>query len=161
MPILQWRCAHGEAPAVTLACQPTLAIAPLDDSVDSNVVHVTGQGTIASFGYGAPIVKRVLFDPGITLMHSWHLQLLCCADREITTAAIGLYACNGYGRWSEIHFTATGAAELTRRADTVCLRLDDIEARLERWLDHIDARLQRLERLDHWLEHERDGEKHR
>lgn len=127
MPILQWRCAHGEAPAVALECAETLAIAPHDDSVDSNLVRIEGTGTIVSFGDGPIIVKRVLFDPGITLKHSARLQLLTCADREISTPAIGLYACNGGGIWNEIHFTATGAAEVTRRLHAIEQRLAKLE----------------------------------
>ncbi|WP_028164112.1 hypothetical protein [Bradyrhizobium elkanii] len=132
MPILQWRCAHGEAPAVTLPCAATVAIAPHDDSVDSNVVLITGKGTIESFGDGPHIIKRVLFEPGITLKHSAQLQLLSCTDREISTAAVGWYACDGAGHWHEVHFSATGAAELTRRLEVILRRFDEIEARLER-----------------------------
>lgn len=127
MPILQWRCAHGEAPAVTLACSLVVPLAPSDDSVDSNLVHITGTGTILSFGYAPPILKRVLFDPGITLVHSASLQLLCCRNRAIGTAAIGLYASDGRRRWSEVHFTETGAREISRRLDRIEARLAEIE----------------------------------
>jgi hypothetical protein len=127
LPILQWRCAHGEAPVVKLACSTIVVIAPHDDSVDSNLIRIEGPGTIVSFGEGPIIVKRVLFDPGITLKHSAELQLLSCTDREITTPAIGLYACNGGGIWNEIHFTATGAAEVTRRLDAIEQRLTKLE----------------------------------
>jgi hypothetical protein len=131
LPILQWRCAHGEAPAVALACARVVEIAPLDDSVDSNLVHITGKGSIASFGEGPPIVKRVMFEPGITLEHSAKLQLLCCTSRQITVPAIGLYACNGNGHWNEVQFTETGARELSRRLDRIEQRLAEIERRLE------------------------------
>jgi hypothetical protein len=132
MPILEWRCAHGEAPAVTLACARTIELAPRDDSVDSNVVLIEGAGTIEWFGDGPPVIKRVLFPPGITLRHNPpQLQLLTCLDRRINTPAVGLYASDGEGHWSEVHFTATGAAELSRRLDRIEQRLDDIERRLE------------------------------
>jgi hypothetical protein len=131
LPILQWRCAHGEAPAVALACARVVEIAPLDDSVDSNLVHITGKGSIASFGEGPPIVKRVMFEPGITLEHSAKLQLLCCTSRQITAPAIGLYACDGNGHWNEVQFTETGARELSRRLDRIEQRLAEIERRLE------------------------------
>jgi hypothetical protein len=130
--ILQWRCAHGEAPAVTLACASTVALAPFDDSVDSNVVLIKGGGTIEWFGEAPPILKRVLFQAGITLKHNPpQLQLLTCRDRHIIVAAIGLYACDGDGHWHEVHFTETGARELSRRLDRLEDRLAEIERRLE------------------------------
>jgi hypothetical protein len=133
LPILLWRCAHGEAPAVTLTCAETVAIAPPDDSVDSNIVHITGDGWISSFGEGPTVTKRIIFDAGITLEHNPpQLELLTGADRTITTPAIGLYACDGKGRWREVHFTATGAAELSRRLDRIEQRLAAIEQHLKR-----------------------------
>jgi hypothetical protein len=130
LPYLPWGCAHGEVPAVTLACADTVEIAPLDDSVDSNVVHIRGGGTIRSFGEAPPILKRVLFDSDITLIHSPALQLLSCMDRRITTASIGLYASDGFGHWNEVHFTETGAREFSRRLDRIEARLEEIERRL-------------------------------
>jgi hypothetical protein len=133
LPILQWRCAHGEAPAVAVACARTVELAPRDDSVDSNVVLIEGAGTIEWFGNGPPIVKRVLFPAGIELLHNPpRLQLLSCQDRNITTPAIGLYASDGSGHWNEVHFTATGAQEITRRLDRIEQRLAEIEHSLKR-----------------------------
>jgi hypothetical protein len=132
LPILQWRCAHGEAAAVTLACASTVEIAPLDDSVDTNLVHIEGTGTIEWFGKARPVIKRVLFQAGITLKHNPpQLSLLSCRDRYITTPAIGLYASLGDSHWSEVHFTETGVRELSRRIDSILERLEDIERRLE------------------------------
>lgn len=132
MPILRWRCAHGEAPAVRLACAHCVDLAPADDSVDSNVVHIVGEGEIESFGDGPPILKRVLFEAGITLKHSANLQLLGCRDRIIVTPSIGLYASDGAGQWNEVHFTATGAGEVIRRLDAIEAWLSDVESRLAR-----------------------------
>ena len=130
MPILQWRCAHGEAPAVTLACARRVAIAPLDDTVDTNAVRILGEGAIASFGEGPPIVKRVMFSAGITLAHNPpQLELLTGQDRHITSPAVGLYACAGGDAWYEVHFTMTGPGELSRRLDEIERRLAAIEAR--------------------------------
>jgi hypothetical protein len=132
LPILQWRCAHGEAPACTLACAPTVEIAPISDAVDTNLVRIEGGGTIEWFGKAPPVIKRVLFQAGITLKHNPpRLSLLCCIDRIITTPAIGLYASGGDGNWSEVHFTETGVRELSRRIDMILERLEDIERRLE------------------------------
>jgi hypothetical protein len=132
LPILQWRCAHGEAPAVTLTCARTVALSPPDESVDSNVVLIKGSGTIEWFGEAPPVIKRVLFQAGITLKHNPpQLSLLCCRDRYITTPAIGLYASGGDGGWSEVHFTETGVRELSRRIDAILERIEDIERRLE------------------------------
>jgi hypothetical protein len=132
LPILQWRCAHGEAPAVTLACASIVRIAPPDDAVDSNLVRIEGDGTIEWFGEAPPVIKRVLFQAGITLKHNppW-LSLLSCWDRYIVTPAIGLYASGGDGCWSEVHFTETGVRELSRRIDMILERLENIERRLE------------------------------
>ena len=130
MPILQWRCAHGEAPAVTLACARCVAIAPLDDTVDANAVRIKGEGAIESFGEGPPTVKRVMFAAGITLNHNPpRLELLTGQDRNITSPAVGLYACAGGDAWYEVHFTMTGAGELSRRLDDLEQRLAALEAR--------------------------------
>jgi hypothetical protein len=130
VPILQWRCAHGEAPALTLACAPCLAIAPLDDSVDTNAVRILGEGIIESFGEGPPIVKRVMFAAGVTLKHNPpRLELLTGRNRVITVPAVGLYACAGGDAWYEIQFSMTGAGELSRRLDEIERRLMAIEAR--------------------------------
>ena len=50
MSIVPWDCALGDAPAVSLPCAPTVALAPPDGSVDTNIVIITGSGTITSFG---------------------------------------------------------------------------------------------------------------
>ena len=50
MSTVPWACAAGDAPPVTLSCAATVAIAPPDDSVDTNNVVITGTGTIYSFG---------------------------------------------------------------------------------------------------------------
>ena len=132
MPILQWRCAHGEAPAITLAAASIVRIAPPDDAVDSNLVRIEGGGTIEWFGEAPPIIKRVLFQAGITLKHNPpRLSLLSCRDRYIVTPAIGLYASGGDGCWSEVHFTETGVRELSRRIDMILERIENIERRLE------------------------------
>jgi hypothetical protein len=131
LPILQWRCAHGEAPAVTLACARTVEIAPLNDAVDSNVVRIKGAGIIESFGEGPPIIKRIFLEAGITLKHGAQLALLTGMDRHISAPSIGLYACDGQRNWTEVHFTSTGAHELSRRLDKIEARLADIERRLE------------------------------
>jgi len=128
VPILQWRCAHGEAAPVTLACARRVAIAPLDDSVDSNAVRIKGEGVIESFGEGPPVVKRVMFPAGVTLVHNPpQLELLTGADRRIIAPAIGLYACVGGNAWYEVHFTMTGRDEVSRRIDEIERRLTDIE----------------------------------
>jgi hypothetical protein len=134
VPILRWRCAHGEAPAVTLACPHNgrLAIAPLDDSVDSNAIRIKGEGAIESFGEGPAIVKRVMFTPGITLKHNPpRLELLTGHDRIITSPAVGLYACAGGDAWYEIHFSATGDGEPSRRIDELEQRLAALESVIE------------------------------
>jgi hypothetical protein len=131
MPILRWNAAHGDAAPRHVACAPVVHLAPWDESVDTNIVHITGGGTIKSFGWGQASTKRVLFDAGILLKHSNHLQLLGLRDREINEPAIGVYATMGDGYWNEISFAATGAAETVRRLDDVNARLDAMFLRLE------------------------------
>jgi hypothetical protein len=130
MPILRWRCAHGEAPAVTVAAQRIVHLAPWDDSVDTNVVHITGPGEIEWFGWGHACTKRVLFEAGIILRHASQMQLLGLQDRAISEPSIGIYVSEGDGYWNEISFIATGAAEITRRLDAILSRLDEVESSL-------------------------------
>jgi hypothetical protein len=132
MPILRWRAAHGDAPTFTLACARTVHLAPWDNRVDSNIVHITGCGVIESFGWGQPITKRVLFEAGQVLKHSMHLQLLGLQDRDIVEPAIGIYCSDGMGYWNEITFTETGALEIVRRFEAM-------EARLEAYFVRLDA----------------------
>jgi hypothetical protein len=137
MPILPWDCAHGDAAPVSVACEPVVHLSPWDDRIDTNIVHITGSGTIESFGWGQASTKRVLFDAGIILKHSDFLQLLGLRDREINEPAIGVYATVGDGYWNEISFTETGAAETVRRLDAIDARLDAYFWRL----DEIETRL--------------------
>lgn len=136
MPILQWRCAHGEAKPVTLARSRFMQIAPPDNTVDSNAVRIQGIGTIESFGEGPPIVKRVMFPAGVTLKHSPRLELLTERDRVMTSTSVGLYACVGGDAWYEIHFTASGRDEPTRRI----AELEQTVAALERRIAELEVR---------------------
>ena len=132
MPILEWRCAHGEAKPVTLACARCVPLAPLDDSVDTNAVRIKGQGCIESFGEGTRCVKRVMFSAGITLVHNpARLELLTGEDRHITSPGVGLYACAGGDAWYEIQFSMTGAREPSRRIDELEQRLAALESVIE------------------------------
>jgi hypothetical protein len=130
MPILRWRAAHGDAPPVHVACAPVVHLSPWDGRIDTNIVHIVGHGTIQSFGWGQASTKRVLFEAGIVLKHSAHLQLLGLQDREINEPAIGIYATTGDNYWNEIFFTATGAAETVRRLEAMFWRIEELEARL-------------------------------
>jgi hypothetical protein len=125
-----------------VACARLVHLAPWDESVDTNIVHVTGRGAIESFGWGQASTKRVLLDAGIILNHSKHLQLLGLQDREINEPAIGIYATTGDGYWNEISFTATGAAEPVRRLDAIDRRLDAMFWRLEEFENRV-AELER------------------
>ena len=114
-----------------LRARRCVAIAPLDDSVDTNAVRIQGEGSIESFGEGPPIVKRVMFAAGITLKHNPpRLELLTGRrSRTSPSPAVGLYACAGGDAWYEVHFTMTGARELSRRLDELEQRLAALEAR--------------------------------
>ena len=111
MPILAWTCAHGDSPSVSIPCAATVAIAPDDDSVDTNQIIVSGTGTISSFGpCSTPITKRVAFSPGVTLKHGPNMVLLTGnADRVLSLPGVGTYmTAGGTGIWTEINFAFTG-----------------------------------------------------
>jgi hypothetical protein len=113
MPIVPWECAHGDAPTVTLPCASTVAISPLDDSVDTNKVVITGTGSIYSFGPGPLVTKQVTFEPiggSIVLENSSSLVLLGFQNRTINNPGIGTYCCDGAGNWTEESFTDTSVA---------------------------------------------------
>jgi hypothetical protein len=139
MPILRWRAAHGDAAIIRLACADTVHLSPWDGRVDSNIVHIAGQGVISSFGWGQAVTMRVLFDGGIILKHSAHLQLLGLQDREIAEPAIGIYCSDGNSYWNEINFTETGAREFVRRLDAIDARLDAIVWQLDEHETRITA----------------------
>jgi hypothetical protein len=111
MPIVPWQCALGDAPPATLAVAATVAIAPPDDSVDTNKIVITGTGSISSFGTTAPLVtKDITFVPSggaITLVNSAQLVLLGGANRNITTQCFSRFACDGAGHWQEISFASS------------------------------------------------------
>ena len=120
MSFVPWNCAHGEAGPAYLQCDSTVAIAPPDDSVDTNSIVIEGAGTIESFGDCPHVVmKRVRFvplvraapgAPAITLVNSPKLNLLDKRDRAINDIAYGMYQCDGRDHWDEIYFAMRGAA---------------------------------------------------
>lgn len=113
MPIVPWQCALGDAPAVTLPVAATVAIAPPDNSVDTNKVTISGTGTISSFGAAPLVTKDVTFLPvggTIVLTNSLALQLLGATSRTITGQCFGRYASDGTGNWVEIGFAATASS---------------------------------------------------
>jgi hypothetical protein len=160
LPILPWACAHGDAPAIALVCAPVVAIAPADDSVDSNDIAITGFGAINSFG-ACPytITKKITFSPDagktITLTNSAALQTLLGANRVIAVHSIGSYHCDGLDNWTEISFTATGSATLEARVTalesamtTLQNRVTAVENRatsLETRMTALEARVTKLE----------------
>ena len=136
MAIIPWQCAHGDAPPITLAAAATVAIAPADDSVDTNAVVIVGAGDIHSFGEGPGgyIVKRVVFRPGdretITLHDGPSLVLVTRGDRTIRDEAFGSYVCDDEHRWVELYFTATGTASIERVLAALERRIAELEKRL-------------------------------
>jgi hypothetical protein len=128
-------CAHGDAASVTPQCADIVALAPLDDSVDTNFVRIEGSGTITSFGEGPRITKRVLFLPAggtITLVNSAALVLLTGKQRIIRGTAHGEYVCDGEGRWIEKYFTATGDFAVENRMDELERRVAQLGASVDR-----------------------------
>jgi collagen type I/II/III/V/XI/XXIV/XXVII alpha len=131
MGIVPWQCAQGDSPSVVLPCASEVDLAPLDDSVDTNKVVITGSGTITSFGncprdlsgdadlnenFGNPVAvtKKVVFEPTasmhIILTNGTNLLLLGNVNRTIATKSIGVYSCDVNGVWTEESFTDTTSA---------------------------------------------------
>jgi hypothetical protein len=137
-----WECAHGEAAPAWLTVAPIVALAPADDSVDTNSVVIEGAGTIESFGDCPHVVmKRVRFVPlvlaitneprpapgaAITLVNSMVLNLLGKKDRAIAGVSFGMYQCDGGDHWTEIYFATQGAALVNELEQ----RIADLESRL-------------------------------
>ena len=117
MQIVPWVCALGDAPPVTLPVAATVAIAPPDDSVDTNKIIISGNGTISSFGATAPLVtKDVTFNPTggtITLVNSAQLVLLGGSNRIISAQSFAKYASDGLGHWQEISFSSSTTGAVT------------------------------------------------
>ena len=128
MAFAPWQCAHGDAQPVTLPVATTVALAPPDDSVDTNNVVIQGHGTVSSFG-PAPLAE-VLDDNGdvvglepwqVTKQVTWEpvggqivvahnppgLSLLGGVTRTITNNSISSFACDANGYWVEQSFIDT------------------------------------------------------
>lgn len=147
MPFTPWNTAHGEAAPVLLRCEPTTALGPMDDSVDTNTVVIEGAGTIVSFGdCQRHVLKRVKFmplvlreaderaPPGggggggavIELVNSAQLNLLSGQRRSINGVAYGMYHCDGANNWNEVYFAQQG----TFTANVIDARIEALEARV-------------------------------
>ena len=129
MSTVPWDCAQGDAPAVFLPCAATVALAPPDDSVDTNIVIVTGSGTITSFGpspqaqqgldengvllptVAVGCTKVVVFEPSssstIVLTNGAQLALLGAVNRTISNRSIGTYTVDNDNNWIEQSFADT------------------------------------------------------
>jgi hypothetical protein len=142
-----WNCARGEAAPVILRCQPTTALAPMDDSVDTNTVVIEGAGTILSFGDCQHyVMKWVKFVPlvlagmapggggggaSIQLINSPQLNLLSGQQRSINQVSYGQYQCDGSNRWNEVYFVQMGTATaLAADVEVMENRLVELERRL-------------------------------
>jgi hypothetical protein len=113
---MPFSCAVGDSPTVTLQVAATVALAPPDDSVDTNHVLISGTGTISSFGVGAvgvPITKEVHFKPSggnITVVNGAALVLIGGVNRTVAHDSVGTYHWDGVGKWSERSFQDTTGA---------------------------------------------------
>lgn len=144
-----WETAHGEAAPAWLSVNSTVAIAPDDDSVDTNSVVIEGAGTINSFGAcSTHVLKRVKFVPlvlreeegaadralpTILLVNSSTLNLLSGQQRSISKVSYGMYQCDADDAWSEIYFVQEGAAmvnELDERLKDLEQRVSALESRV-------------------------------
>lgn len=124
MSFMPLRCAVGHGPDLTIPAAATVALAPNDNSVDSNRIIITGSGTINSFGVVGQeitetpedsvgqilITKQVFFQPDtgktITLHHNPPaLTLMGGLDRTIASNSIGTYSSDPNGNWIEEGFT--------------------------------------------------------
>jgi hypothetical protein len=116
MGFVAWDCAAGDAPSVALPVANTVAIAPPDDSVDTNRVSISGNGYIYSLGPG-PVdddgnpwfcTKQITFTPTsssqpIVLVQSTTLQMLGGASRTISVPSICRFHWNG-AAWVEENY---------------------------------------------------------
>jgi hypothetical protein len=113
-----------------LPCAPEVDLAPPDDSVDTNKIIITGNGTISSFGpppgpqlidpsvdppevVNVGITKQVTFEPSggnIVLQNGTNLILLGAANRTISNKTIGYYCCDPTGIWTELSIVDTTQA---------------------------------------------------
>lgn len=109
MPIIPWRCAHGDAPWVFLLCQPTLELG----AADSDRVIVTGEGTITSLGRspadaerGVPCTKTIYFEPAgiIEILPGPTIALLGSGSRIIEGKSFAVFSCDGLDHWTENSF---------------------------------------------------------
>jgi hypothetical protein len=120
--------AFGHASVMTLPVAATVAIAPPDDTVDTNKIIVTGTGTVSSLGpgplptYGQPdeevptpwgVNKQVTWIPQdathpIILINSPTLNLLGSVNRTITVKTICDYSWDPIAQgWTEESYTDT------------------------------------------------------
>jgi hypothetical protein len=143
MPYVAWNCALGEASPAYLICMPTVPLAPMDDSVDTNSIVIEGAGTIVSFGDCQRIVmKRVKFVPlttaeraggaVIVLRNSPQLNLLSGQQRSINDISYGFYQCDGANRWNEVYFVQRGTAlvsTLEERINALERRVEELETK--------------------------------
>lgn len=144
MPVLAWNCALGEANPATLPCASTVALGPPGNSVDTNAITITGNGTINSFGICQDkIMKRVMFSPSggnIVLANSAALALLSGANRTIANRSFGTYQCNGDSIWTETYFHSVGVGD---GADLEA-RIVALEALTAATVTNVNALFQRM-----------------
>lgn len=137
-----WQSAQGDSPPANLACAATVTL----NSVDTNNVVITGTGTISSFGPAGqapidgsldanenpiytmapwPVTKRVIFVPSggsITLQNGANLVLLGAATRVVPHKSFGIYSCDTTGVWTELSFTDTTVAAMTKTPTVVAFK---------------------------------------
>ena len=123
MPFTPWNCAQGNSPPVVLPLANTVAIAPPDDSVDTNRIIVSGTGYIYSLGPGPigidgvtpwTVTKQVVFEPisatePIVVVQGAGLNLLGGVSRTISVTSICEFYWNG-SAWYEESYTDTTQA---------------------------------------------------
>ena len=110
MSIVPFQCAVGDSQPITIQVGSTVALAPPDDSVDTNDVILSGHGTINSFGVGqmgVPVTKRVWIQPvggSITIVSSPSLLLLGNVNHTTSNQSIAEYHWDGVSKWIEQSF---------------------------------------------------------
>jgi hypothetical protein len=135
VPIIPWRCAHGDTPVVTLDCAEEIGLA----SADTNSVLITGRGVIRSFGpspatlNGAKVAVTVtvIFQPDKgeqIVLEGEQVITLSGKPRTITGISFGIYSCYGHEDWVEQGFWETGERETSRRLDHLEERLKKLES---------------------------------
>lgn len=104
MTAIDFACAINLSPWQTIASDPS----GTNDigSIDGSRIIISGANAISSFGAEPNQTRIVKFAGILTLHHSASLFLVSQADRATSAGAIGGYASDDDGNWSELFYSS-------------------------------------------------------